>query len=488
MNLRNPFGYRRGPFSTVIVNAGWLTGARLAAELCSFVLFVLLSRRFGPSGIGKYAYGMTVGLLVYTLFNLGIEEYGIREYSRRSREDRETFFGRLATVQFLVLLPIVAGFAVFLLLSNVDQEIVGTTLILTAHFVFMNISGTFFIPAYSQQAMAVPAFSLVAFRVGAIGTSLWLILAYDASLPVALLPLPVFGAVQALVSYRSASRRNGGVRFGIEWKEIKEMSGVAWPFAASSLLFFTIARVNLIIVSTMLGDEATGYYFTGLKFLETGSLPLNLLGIAAYPILSRSFEKKGGEFVASAEKLMRMNLIAGGLLVWALFFFIPMVLAPVLGSKFVAATPLVKALALLALPAAIEAASIRIFFAMNLQAKRLGIQAVVAFLSIAVTVALIPSLGVIGAVVSSALAKLLLIGMYLFALRRETVYRSLRKPLGSFAIIFTSAICISGFLFWKTRLEWLPAAAFLVTFVTAIFCTGFLPIYKIGQRNEATSP
>jgi len=477
-----------GTFSKVILNASWLSGARLAGDIGSFILFVVLSRRFGPNGIGKYAYGMAVGLLIYIFFNMGIEEYGIREYSRRPKGERERLFGKLITVQFIVLMPILMGLMVFLVLSRPHFEILETIVILSTYFVFMNLSNTFFIPAYSQQSMALPAISEFACRVGAIAVSIWLVLGYEASLPVALLPLPAFGALVALVAYWSAIRRNCGIHYGIKWVEIKEMYQVAWPFAASNLVFYIYSRLNLIIVSMMLGDAATGYFFTGLKFLETGVLPLQLIGIAAYPILSQNFEENVEAFDSAAEKLVRIDLIAGGMLVWALFFFIPLVLAPILGPKFLAATTVVKGLAFLALLIAFESATIRILFAMNLQARMVRVQTVIAILCIVISLALIPSLGVIGAVAASVLAKLLGIVMYLVVLRGEPVYICLKKSLKSFTAIFAFVVFVSGILFWKTRMEWVPAVAFPVFFLAAIVVTGFLPIFKLGHRSETISP
>ncbi len=63
---------------------------RISADVLNFLLFLVVSRRFGPEGMGEYGYGFALAGLVYYAATLGIDEYGVREYSRLPVERRPT--------------------------------------------------------------------------------------------------------------------------------------------------------------------------------------------------------------------------------------------------------------------------------------------------------------------------------------------------------------------------------------------------------------
>ena len=76
-------------------NASWLLACRVGADLLNFVLFLIVSRHFGPPGMGVYAYGFAIAGFVYSATTLGIDEYGIREYARRPADGRAALLADL---------------------------------------------------------------------------------------------------------------------------------------------------------------------------------------------------------------------------------------------------------------------------------------------------------------------------------------------------------------------------------------------------------
>lgn len=83
-------------------NAIWLLGCRVLADLLNFALFLVVSRRFGPEGMGVYAYGFAIASFVYAAITLGIDEYGIREYTRRPPHERGRLMSDLLGAQVCI--------------------------------------------------------------------------------------------------------------------------------------------------------------------------------------------------------------------------------------------------------------------------------------------------------------------------------------------------------------------------------------------------
>ena len=81
-----PLATRGRRLLTTAQNAGWLAGSRLSGDVLNFFLFVVLSRRFGPAGVGAYAYAFSIAGFGYAAASLGLEDYGVREMARRPPE------------------------------------------------------------------------------------------------------------------------------------------------------------------------------------------------------------------------------------------------------------------------------------------------------------------------------------------------------------------------------------------------------------------
>ena len=77
-----------------ISNAIWLTCSRVLADILSFLLFVAVSREFGPAGTGRYSYSFAIGSLVALAATSGFEEFGIREYVRSAVTARAQVWSR----------------------------------------------------------------------------------------------------------------------------------------------------------------------------------------------------------------------------------------------------------------------------------------------------------------------------------------------------------------------------------------------------------
>src|SRR5262249_2732875 len=90
-------------------NAVWLTGCRAGGDLLNLLLFVIVSRYFGPAGVGAYSYGFAVATFVFVIGCLGIEEYGLRQFARIDSERQRSFFAELLGAQLVMIGLAVAG-------------------------------------------------------------------------------------------------------------------------------------------------------------------------------------------------------------------------------------------------------------------------------------------------------------------------------------------------------------------------------------------
>jgi len=179
--------------------------------------------------------------------------------------------------------------------------------------------------------------------------------------------------------------------------------GVA-PFAGVDLLGQFYARTDLLLIAWFLGNVPVGLYATDIKFVEVGLIPLFMLGSAAYPLLSRHAVQDSGAFESCSRDLIRIIFFCAGWLAVAIYCFVPLLLVPLFGLKFVPATHLVPWIALLAVTKGVEIALYRVLYAARKQTLYLIALSVGTAGIVVLNVLLIPRYGLDGAVLAALIS------------------------------------------------------------------------------------
>jgi O-antigen/teichoic acid export membrane protein len=380
-----------------ITNAVWLSCSRVLADVLSFLLFVAVARAFGPAGTGQYSYSFAIGALVALAATSGFEEFGIREYVRSAAAARARVWSDILSTQCAQLALALAGFAIFLPFS--DSAPATVILELATFQLAAALARTVFIPAMAAQAMLAPALLELGCRATAIALSLAaLLMPHPPALPVALLPFPVSAILLLVLAYRN-SRSHGAVwRLDLRWSVLLATWRRTAHFAGSETLNQFYARTDLLMIAYFLGEERVGLYATDIKFVEVGIVPLTLLGMALYPVLSAIASGPVTTFAASARDFCRVQLILSGWLAVGMSLLIPLLIVPLFGARFEPASALLPWFALLAIVKGAEVALYRLLYSVQRQAVYFRSLAAGTVMIAALNVVLIPRIGVIGAV------------------------------------------------------------------------------------------
>jgi O-antigen/teichoic acid export membrane protein len=388
-----------------ISNTLWLTFSRVLADVLSFLLFVAVSRDFGPAGTGQYSYAFAIGSLVAQAAASGFEEFGIREYVRSAAAARATLWSNILTTQCAQLAIALCGFAVFLLIDRGRSAPVAVLFELTVFQVAALVARTLFVPAMAAQAMRAPALLDLGCRVSAIVVALaLLLLRTPLALPITLLSFPVAAVPLIALAYRNSVSHGATWRLDPRWSVLRETWQRTAHFAGSDALYQFYARTDLLLIAYFLGQERVGLYATDIKFVEVGTIPLVLLGTAVYPVLTAMADGPPAQFISAARDLCRVQLMLSGWLAVGISLLIPMLIVPLFGAEFAPAAQLLPWFSLLALVKGGEIALYRLLYSVRRQS--LYFRALVAGTVViaGLNVLLVPRIGVVGAVQAAVLS------------------------------------------------------------------------------------
>jgi len=460
----------------VIKNTVWLSVCRIAADLSGLVLFTVISRRFGPMGTGEYSYAFALGAFIAILATSGIEQYGVRQLSRlKSVQEKSDCWQSLLVTQTMQLSVglLILGAVMLAVGSQRASPIV--ILELSIFLVGWGLSRTLYVPAFTAQAMVVPAFTELACRLAGTTFALAMCLYKSIPLSVILAGFPLSGLVLVALSLRNANQH--GATFGLHarWREIADTVRGAAAFTVCEALGQFYMRVDLLLIVFLLGKANGGWYATDIKIVEVGLMPLVLLGTAAYPVLSRSAAHGPEEFAPLSRDFFRSVLFASGWLAIGLYCLAPLVLTRLLGNAFQPAGHLLPLFAVLAVFKGIEVVLYRLLYAVNEQNTYLEALAVGTALIVLLNYTLIPRFGAGGAVFAVLMSSAVVNGICAVALRERISQSLFGKNIVRLALVLSVTLVA---VFGLRTLEigaWEVGIAGCVLFPLAALLSGLFP-------------
>lgn len=393
-------------------NAAWLLACRVAADLLNLLLFVLISRQFGPEGTGMYAYGFAIAGFLFATTTMGIEEYAIREYTRTEDQRRQRLLQDVLGTQLCVALLALCGLALYLLVTQPDTATLISILALTAYQLGNAIAATLFVPAMAEQQMMQPAVSFLTSRSFAFVLTGLLILYAHCTLPTALIAFATSGIVILVLSARSAKAHGQILGVHVSVGALRARTSAMWSFASIDLLGQVLSRIGVVALKLLEGGAAAGIYATGLKLIEAAYLTLYFIGSAAYPRLCRSFHDDPKDFKRLGGRLLVLSMVIAASIAAAMYWVVPLLLVPVFGPHYAGTQAMIASMAILAFAQSAEVMPGRILLAANLQVERAGMVASAAVLCAVLNFALVPQWGIQAANFSTTAAYIVLCLLY----------------------------------------------------------------------------
>lgn len=268
-------------------------------------LSLLVARRLGAEGLGKYAV-LTAYIQVFQVFTaLGLPQLVIREMARRPHERRYWFQGAVVTQ----LLAAGGGAAILILITNVLDYPVDTAQALRVAALSLfpfAVSSAAESAFQAREQMGLIALTQIGSRgVQVTGSVLALLVGQDI---VALAWMSVIGQCLAatidIVLVRGMGLWRG---FRVDLNASKRLFRQSLDFFILSLSVVTFTRLDILILSQMVGERATGLYNAAYLVVQVMNFLSASYGHAAYPVLSRLFSEARARF----ETLLRKSLLFG---------------------------------------------------------------------------------------------------------------------------------------------------------------------------------
>jgi O-antigen/teichoic acid export membrane protein len=428
-----------------------LFSGRFIGDLGTFLLFVVLSRKFGEEGIGQYSFATVVGGLALIFADFGLRSYTLKEVGRHRQAAKDRYSEIVATTLTNTAITL-ACFILVVLIAPITGEAKWIFALIGISQLFLGILGCFGVLFIAHERMDIGAFYetraswLVALSAVTVALSGGNLIAVCATIAVAYLVAAIVGATFAIRHFQISLGH-----FSLKIYRLRLLE--ALPFALRQILRQVSMRMDILFIGFLLGASQVGAYAVAYRLIYMLFLMFNLVGIAILPASSRNFKESREDFVFLAQRAMGVAVLLSVPAAVGLVLVAPAAIELIFSSEFESSAGLLQALAVLVAIFPLAVVTLNLLDASDRQIQTMTAEAVGVVIGLIAHSVLIPVFGLYGAVAAAIITEFAVLGSAIYAFRDFISWPKLGSRLAiaafgsaAFALLFLALPGVSVFL------------------------------------------
>ena len=411
-------------------NTGVIIAGNVAFRLVSLVVIIYLARYLGTAGFGKYSFVFAYLAFFGIITDLGLQQILVREMAREPSTAPtligNAYFIRLLLTVFAVVLSIVI---ITLLPYPVDT----TSYIYIASITLFFISFSDFYATIFQAnlSMEYDVIAKLAFKFISAGLILWIIFSHG-TLTQVMIVLVISEGIKTLISYLF-SRKFVRPRFAIDFGLWSYLLKACLPLALTGVITIIYYRIDVIMLSVMMGDTAVGIYSAAYRLCDPFSLIPYALTMSLFPLMSAYFKSSKDDLIRTYALAFKYLLIIALPLAVGVALVADKVILLIYGTSFADSSTVLQILIWSVMFGMVNALLWDVLVAIDMQKLIMWSVAFCAAVNIVLNILLIPVMSYNGAAIATVttVAILALFLFYFVSKHLQTipVHKVVVKPI-----------------------------------------------------------
>lgn len=427
-----------------VIRGGAIRGIAYAATIVLTGATVpLMTRHLGVADFGRFVTASSIVMIVGGVTELGLSGVGTREYALAASAQRRGLLANLLGLRTLLTLVGLAIATPLMVLGDYPRVVVAGMLVSGFGLILLNVQQTYSISMTAQLSWGISSlFELINTVVVAAAT---VALVIAGARLFAFFFVSVVSSAAALLAAGIYLRARVSLlpRFDLAlWRRLLRDT---LPYSAAVMVGILYPRVGLIAVSAISDAHQTGYYSTAFKIVEVIGGTSGLIASSAFPVFARAGRDDHERLRYAVGRVGDTVLIAGAYITLSLVVAAPFVIEVIGGAGFAPAVPVLRLQALALLGGFLGTTYSYTLLSLRMHGALLRVTLAGLAMSIALSVALVPSLGAEGASLAAVACEFVVAGGYLLALVRG--HPHLRPGISVLArVLLASAAAVSVLL------------------------------------------
>ena len=451
---------------TIFKNMSWLLVSQIIASVCGFIWTVLIARYLEVSAYGILGFAISLtGLLAMTV-DFGISTHIVRHIST-DNESAPKYLGNAIPLKSIFAIGTFILTLIILILIKSNEITITVTLLFTIEMIIKSFIGllngsfqAFEKGKYQGIGNTLLNTILLLFILITIFTDLGL---YGIAISYILANF-----IALLYEYISFYKNVTKPKFEIDKKFCKNITIASIPFAVGTILYTIYYSIDIVMLSKLVGDYATGIYNATYKLISVLTLFYSVYGAVIFPIMSKFYKNDEKLLTISFEKSIKYLMLIIIPLALGTMLYSSDIINLIYGHKYDAASSVFSILIWTVCLLFINGACNYLLNASHKEVTVTKIYAIAAIFNIVFNFFMIPYLSYNGAAITTVLSDLLIMILQLYVIYRLGHRVNKKLYFDLIKIIIGSAILGIALYFLKLNM-WLAIPVGLVIYLATVY-------------------
>ena len=269
-------------------NTGVLVLSDAIGKICMFFFVIYTARYLGAAGFGILSFALAFTGIFGVFSDMGLQQLAIREIAR-NKSLASKYLGNIAVIKIVL---VIITFALIVLTINLLEYpaetvrvvyLIGLTVIFNAFIIMFNsIFQAFEKMEYISTGKLLNSILLLSGALFAIHENF----SVDGFAKIYFLA----SVIVLIYSFAVSAWKFVVPTIEFDYKFIKYTIKQALPFAITSVSLMIYVWIDRIMLSTMVGDTAVGYYSAAYNLINALSFIPSAFAISLFPVMSTYFK------------------------------------------------------------------------------------------------------------------------------------------------------------------------------------------------------
>lgn len=455
---------------TIFKNMSWLLISQIILSICGFIWTVLIARYLGVSDYGILGFAISFTGIFAITADFGINTHIVRHIST-DYESASKYLGNTFPLKALFSIGTLILTLVILIFIKSDKITIIITLLFSIEMIIKTfiglLNGTF-------QAIEEGKYQGIGNIILNILLLIFIIFSIFADLGLYGIAISyiVANLIALVYEYYSLSKHVVKPKFEIDKTFCKQITMASLPFAIGGLLFSIYYSIDVVMLTNLVGNYATGIYNASYKLISILTLFYGTYGAVIFPVMSKLYKNNKLLLTISFEKSLKYLMLIIIPLAMSTMFYSQDIIQLIYGHEYDAASSVLSILIWTVCLLFVNGACNFLLNASHKEVTVTKIYAIAAIFNIVLNFILIPPLSYNGAAITTVLSDLLIMAIELYVIYKlgHRVNKKLFFDLGK---IIAGTIVLGVALYFLNLNMWLALPIGIIIYFAVIILLKF---------------
>ena len=296
----------------------WLLISQIITSICGFIWTILMARYLGVDKYGIFRFATSLTGILAVAMDLGISSHIVRNIST-DYNSAPKYLGNAIPLKIIFIVGTLILTLITLILMKSNELVITVTLLFTIEMIFKSYINLF---NGSFQAFEEGKYQGIGNTIITILTLIFILITIFADLGIIGIAISYITAnlISLLYEYYVLNKHIVKPKFELDLSFCKKITIFALPFAITGLLYTIYYSIDVVMLTNIVGDHATGIYNAAYKLISVLTIFYSVYTAVIFPVMSRFFKNDESMLLISFEKSIK----------YLMFLIIPFAIATIL--------------------------------------------------------------------------------------------------------------------------------------------------------------